>query len=38
VTALYIASAFAINRIMAFIEKRARIPGMALASAGGGGH
>ena len=38
VTGLYILSAFAINRIMAFIEKRARIPGMALASAGGGGH
>ncbi|AOG21497.1 amino acid ABC transporter permease [Acidovorax sp. RAC01] len=38
VTGLYIVSAFAINRIMAFIEKRARIPGMALASAGGGGH
>ena len=37
VTGLYILSAFAINRIMAFIEKRARIPGMALASAGGGG-
>eukprot|EP01030_Chromulinospumella_sphaerica_P001488 gene1488-1460_t len=28
VTTLYILSAFAINRIMAFIEKRARIPGM----------
>eukprot|EP01037_Dinobryon_pediforme_P006888 gene6888-6963_t len=28
VTTLYIISAFAINRIMAFIEKRARIPGM----------
>ncbi|MBB6560891.1 glutamate/aspartate transport system permease protein [Acidovorax soli] len=37
VTALYIVSAFAINRIMAFIEKRARIPGMVVAS-GGGGH
>ena len=36
VTTLYILSAFAINRIMAFIEKRARIPGMVAAS--GGGH
>mgnify|MGYP001627429592 CR=1 FL=1 len=37
VTALYIASAFAINRIMAFIEKRVRVPGF-VASTGGGGH
>ncbi|CAN7229865.1 amino acid ABC transporter permease [Acidovorax sp. LjRoot194] len=37
VTALYVISAFAINRIMAFIEKRVRIPGMVVAS-GGGGH
>ncbi len=36
VTALYIISAFAINRIMAFIEKRTRVPG--LIAAGGGGH
>ncbi|HRA15311.1 MAG: amino acid ABC transporter permease [Alicycliphilus sp.] len=36
VTALYVVSAFAINRIMAFIEKRARVPGMVAAS--GGGH
>ena len=36
VTALYVISAFAINRIMAFIEKRARVPGMVAAS--GGGH
>jgi len=36
VTALYVVSAFAINRIMAFIEKRARVPG--LIAAGGGGH
>ena len=35
VTALYIISAFAINRIMAFIEKRARVPGFIVA---GGGH
>ena len=38
VTACYIVSAFAINRIMAFIEKRARIPGMVVASGVGGGH
>ena len=36
VKALYVVSAFAINRIMAFIEKRARVPGMVAAS--GGGH
>jgi glutamate/aspartate transport system permease protein len=38
VTALYVISAFAINRIMAFIEKRVRIPGMVVAGAAGGGH
>ena len=38
VTALYVISAFAINRIMAFIEKRARIPGMTVAASSGGGH
>ncbi|KKW69290.1 glutamate ABC transporter permease [Lampropedia cohaerens] len=37
VTGLYIVSAFAINRIMAFIEKRTRVPGF-IASASGGGH
>jgi len=37
VTALYIVSAFAINRVMAFIEKRVRVPGF-VASTGGGGH
>jgi glutamate/aspartate transport system permease protein len=36
VTLLYVISAFAINRIMAFIEKRVRVPG--LIAAGGGGH
>jgi glutamate/aspartate transport system permease protein len=36
VTALYVISAFAINRIMAFIEKRARVPGMVAAGSGGG--
>ncbi|KQR41360.1 amino acid ABC transporter permease [Acidovorax sp. Leaf160] len=37
VTGLYIISAFAINRIMAFIEKRSRVPGF-IASSGAGGH
>ena len=37
VTGLYIVSAFAINRIMAFIEKRAH-PGMVVAGGAGGGH
>ncbi len=38
VTALYVISAFAINRIMSSIEKRVRIPGMVAASGAGGGH
>lgn len=37
VTGLYVVSAFAINRIMAVIEKRARIPGLTMV-AGSGGH
>ncbi len=37
VTGLYVISAFAINRIMAFIEKRARVPGF-IATGGSGGH
>ena len=36
VTALYVFSAFAVNRIMTFIEKRSRVPGLIAAS--GGGH
>lgn len=36
VTALYVVSAFAINRIMAWVEKSVRVPG--LIAAGGGGH
>jgi glutamate/aspartate transport system permease protein len=36
VTALYVVSAFAINRIMAFIEKRVRVPGFVAQT--GGGH
>lgn len=38
VTALYVVSAFAINRIMAFIEKRVRVPGLMVASSAAGGH
>jgi len=38
VTVLYVVSALTINRIMAFIEKRARIPGMVVSGAAGGGH
>ncbi|WP_038213735.1 amino acid ABC transporter permease [Xenophilus azovorans] len=37
VTVLYVISALAINRIMAFIEKRARVPGF-VAAGGTGGH
>ncbi|MEN9383291.1 MAG: hypothetical protein RL323_434 [Pseudomonadota bacterium] len=37
VTGLYVVSAFAINRIMAFVEKRSRIPGYVVAG-GAGGH
>ena len=37
VTALYVVSAFAINRLMAFIEKRSRVPGL-IAASGAGGH
>ncbi|MEG1455566.1 MAG: amino acid ABC transporter permease [Comamonas sp.] len=36
VTGLYVISAFAINRIMAWIEKRAQVPGMVAASSAGG--
>lgn len=36
VTTLYVISAFVINRVMAFIEQRSRVPG--LIAAGGGGH
>lgn len=37
VTALYVVSAFAINRIMGFIEQRSRVPGL-IAAGGTGGH
>jgi glutamate/aspartate transport system permease protein len=36
VTALYALSAFAINRVFAFIENKARIPGFIAAGTGGG--
>ncbi|WCM89206.1 amino acid ABC transporter permease [Acidovorax sp. NCPPB 3576] len=38
VTGLYVISAFAINRIMAFIEKRTRVPGLIVSGGAGGGH
>ena len=37
VTACYVISAFAINRIMAYIERKTRVPGF-IVQAGGGGH
>ena len=37
VTACYVISAFAINRIMAYIEKKTRVPGFIM-QAGAGGH
>ncbi len=38
VTALYAISAFAVNRVMAVVEKKLRIPGFVVAGATGGGH
>jgi glutamate/aspartate transport system permease protein len=38
VTALYIISAFTVNRVMAFIEKKIQIPGFIVAGGTGGGH
>ncbi|MES2414370.1 MAG: amino acid ABC transporter permease [Pseudomonadota bacterium] len=38
VTALYAASAFTVNRIMALVEKKLQIPGFVVAGATGGGH
>ena len=38
VTVLYVISALVINRIMAFIEKRSRVPGFVAAGTGAGGH
>ena len=36
VTALYAVSAFTINRVMAFVEKKVQIPGNVVVTAGGG--
>ena len=38
VTALYAVSAFAVNRLMALVEKKLQIPGFVVAGASGGGH
>ncbi|HSV55189.1 MAG TPA: amino acid ABC transporter permease [Burkholderiaceae bacterium] len=38
VTGLYIVSAFTINRLMAYIEKKSRVPGFIVAGGTGGGH
>jgi glutamate/aspartate transport system permease protein len=38
VTALYALSAFAVNRVFAYIEKKVRIPGYIVAGGMGGGH
>jgi glutamate/aspartate transport system permease protein len=38
VTALYAASAFAVNRVFAFIEHKVQIPGFIVAGGTGGGH
>lgn len=38
VTVLYAISAFSVNRVMGFIEKRTRVPGFVAAGGMGGGH
>lgn len=38
VTVLYAISAFAVNRVMAYIEKKIQIPGFIVAGGTGGGH
>ncbi|MFC5520528.1 amino acid ABC transporter permease [Polaromonas jejuensis] len=38
VTGLYAISAFAVNRVMALVEKKMRIPGYIVAGTAGGGH
>ena len=38
VTLLYVISAFAVNRVMAYIEKKIQIPGFIVAGGTGGGH
>ena len=38
VTALYMVSAFAVNRVFAFVEKKVQVPGFIVAGGTGGGH
>jgi glutamate/aspartate transport system permease protein len=38
VTIMYALSAFAVNRVMAFIEKKSQVPGFIVAGGTGGGH
>jgi glutamate/aspartate transport system permease protein len=38
VTALYAISAFAVNRVLALVEKKLQIPGLVVVGAAGGGH
>jgi glutamate/aspartate transport system permease protein len=38
VTVLYVISAFAVNRVMAFVESRTRVPGFIATGGVGGGH
>ena len=38
VTLMYAVSAFAVNRLMAFVERRVQIPGFIVAGGTGGGH
>ena len=38
VTIVYALSAFVVNRIMAFVEKKIQIPGFVVAAGAGGGH
>ena len=38
VTVLYALSAFTVNRVMAYIEKKIQIPGFIVAGGTGGGH
>ena len=38
VTAIYAISAFSVNRVMAYFEKRLQIPGVVVARQAGGGH
>ena len=38
VTACYAISALIINRLMAYIEKKTRVPGFIVSASGGGGH